>query len=148
MGAALIGIAVFNLLPMLIIAVKMGIFYTYYYFGQNYADDVCLKSILTNAYLWATILAIFGCGKALFNRTSKFAAYMTKSSFGIYTVHYLVVLAACYSLKHHTVLPVFAIYLISIISVLVISPALYELLKRIPILRYFILGIINEIKEQ
>lgn len=131
-------------LPMLIIAVVTGIAYTVYYFGQNYADDACLKSIFTNAYLWIAILAILGCGKAWLNKTSKFAAYMTKSSFGIYIVHYLVVLAACHYLKLYSALPVFAIYLIAILSVLVISPVLYELLKRIPILRYLILGIQRE----
>jgi glucan biosynthesis protein C len=131
-------------LPMLIIAVVMGISYTVYYFGQNYADDACLKSIFTNAYLWIAILAILGCGKAWLNKTSKFAAYMTKSSFGIYIVHYLVVLASCHYLKLYSTLPVFAIYLIAIFSVLAISPVLYELLKRIPILRYLILGIQRE----
>lgn len=128
-------------LPMLIIAVVMGIVYTVYYFGQNYAGDVCLKSIFTNVYLWVAILAILGCGKAWFNKTSKFATYMTKSSFGIYIVHYLVVLAVCYYLKFYTGLPVFVIYIIAIFAVLIIAPALYELLKRIPILRYLILGI-------
>jgi surface polysaccharide O-acyltransferase-like enzyme len=136
-------------LPMLMIAVVMGIAYTVYYFGQNYAADACLKSVFTNAYLWIAILAILGCGTACLNKTSKFATYMTKSSFGIYIVHYLVVLAACYILKIYTALPVFVIYLIAIFSVLIISPALYELLKRIPILRYLILGIQKEkIKEQ
>jgi len=135
-------------LPMLIIAVVTGISYTVYYFGQNYADDACLKSIFTNAYLWIAILAILGCGKAWLNKTSKFAAYMTKSSFGIYIVHYIVVLAVCHYLKLYSALPVFAIYLIAIFSVLVISPVLYELLKRIPILRYLILGIQKEKRKE
>ena len=136
-------------LPMLMIAVGMGISYTAFYFGRNYADGSCLKSIFTNVYLWMAILAILGCGKTWFNKTSKFAAYMTKSSFGIYIVHYLVVLSTCYFLKFYTALPVYAIYLIAILSVLIISPALYELLKRIPILRYMVLGIKTEkIKEQ
>ncbi|HPD89433.1 MAG TPA: acyltransferase [Oscillospiraceae bacterium] len=136
-------------LPMLMIAVGMGIAYTAFYFGRNYADGSCLKSIFTNVYLWMAILAILGCGKTWFNKTSKFAAYMTKSSFGIYIVHYLVVLSTCFFLKFYTALPVYAIYLIAILSVLIISPALYELLKRIPILRYMVLGIQTEkIKEQ
>ncbi len=128
-------------LPMLMIAAVTGIAYTVYYFGQNYTEDACLKSLFTNAYLWVAVLAILGCGKAWFNKTSRFATYMTKSSFGIYIVHYLVVLSACYFLKLYTALPVFAIYLIAIFLVLIIAPALYELLKRIPILRYLILGI-------
>jgi len=128
-------------LPMLIIAVLMGIGYTWYFFGQNYAEDACLKHIFTNIYLWAAVIAILGCGKVWLDKTSKFATYMTKSSFGIYIVHYLIVLAACYYLKLYASFPVLVIYLIAIFSVLVISSALYELLKRIPILRYLILGI-------
>ena len=136
-------------LPMLIIAVVMGIAYTAFYFGRNYTDDACLKSIFTNAYLWMAILAVLGCGKTWFDKTSQFATYMTKSSFGIYIVHYLVVLSACYFLKLYTALPVFVIYLIAVFSVLIISPAFYELLKRIPILRYLILGIQKDkIKEE
>ena len=127
--------------PMLVLAAAMGIAYSIYYFGRNYADAACLQSFFTNLYLWAAVLAVLGCGKAWLDKTSKFAAYMTKSSFGIYIVHYLVVLSACYSLKVYTSLPVFAVYLIAIFSVLVLSPALYELLKRIPVLRYLILGI-------
>jgi peptidoglycan/LPS O-acetylase OafA/YrhL len=135
-------------LPMLMLAVVTGIAYTVSYFGRNFTEDACLKSIFTNAYLWIAILAILGCGKAWFNKTSKFAAYMTKSSYGIYIVHYLVVLVACYLLKSYTALPVFAIYLIAICAVLILSPALYELLKRIPILRYLILGIQKEKRKE
>ena len=136
-------------LPILIIAVVMGIAYTTFYFGRNYADDACLKGIFTNVYLWTAILAILGCAKTWLDKTSQFASYMTKSSFGIYIVHYLVVLCACYFLKSYTSLPAFAIYLIAIFSVLIISPALYELLKRIPILRYLVLGIQKDkIKRQ
>lgn len=128
-------------LPMLILAAAAGVAYTVYYFGRNYTDDACLKSVFTNAYLWAAILAILGCGKAWFGGTSKFADYMTKSSFGIYIVHYLVVLSACSYLKLRTALPVPVIYLTAVCAVLVLSPALYELLRRIPVVRYLVLGI-------
>jgi peptidoglycan/LPS O-acetylase OafA/YrhL len=126
---------------MLIIAVITGIAYAWYFFGQNYAGDAVLKHLFTNVYLWTAVIAILGCGKAWFDKTSKFSVYMTKSSFGIYIVHYIIVLSACYYLKLYTALPVFAIYLIASLTVLAASPALYELLKRIPILRYLVLGI-------
>lgn len=128
-------------LPMLYISVLMGIGYTWYFFGKNYADDFCLKHIFTSIYLWAAVIAILGCGKAWFEKTSRFASYMTKSSFGIYIVHYLVVLATCYYLKSFTQFSVLVIYFLSILSVLIISPALYELLKRVPIIRFMVLGI-------
>lgn len=128
-------------IALLLVAVVMGISYTIYYFEANYADTAILKNIYTNIYLWFAILAILGCGKAWFDRTSKFATYMTKSSFGIYIVHYLPVMLLCYFLKTYAKVPVVFIYILAIIGVLSISPAVYELLKRIPIIRYLMFGI-------
>ena len=128
-------------LPMLLIFIVMGISYTIYYFGQNYAADACLKSLYTNIYLWTAILAILGCAKTWLNRTSKWTIYMTESSFGIYIVHYIVVLSVCSYLKFRTSLPVIAIYVIAVLAVVIISPVLYEIIRRIPVLRYLVLGI-------
>ena len=128
-------------IALLLVAVVMGVSYTIYYFGTNYADTAILRNIYTNIYLWFAILAILGCGKAWFDKTSKFATYMTKSSFGIYIVHYLPVMLLCYFLKTYATVPVVFIYILAIIGVLIISPAVYELLKRIPIIRYLMFGI-------
>lgn len=127
--------------PMLILAAILGVAYTVFYFGKNYTEDAVLKSLFTNIYLWVAILAILGCAKSWWNKASKFTQYMTKSSFGIYIVHYIVVLPLCYALKYYTTLPVFLIYLIAIFGVPVLSVALYELIRRIPVLRYLVLGI-------
>lgn len=118
----------------------MGIAYTIHYFGVNYADASVLQHISTNIYLWFAILAILGCAKAWFDKTSRFASYMAKSSFGIYIVHYLVVLVICYFLKAYAPIPVLFIYIISIAGVLLLSPAIYELLRRIPVIRYLMFG--------
>ncbi len=128
-------------LPLLFAAIVLGISYTIYFFGTNYTDYSCLKHIFTNLYLWTAVLAVLGCGKAWLNRMSRFAEYMSKASFGIYVVHYLVALSACYLLKTYAVLPTAAVYIIAIFSVLFFSPILYELIRRIPILRFFVLGI-------
>jgi hypothetical protein len=102
---------------------------------------VLLKSIFTNVYLWMAILAIFRLRKDMFNKDIEICSIYDKIELWHIHVHYLVVLSTCYFLKFYTALPVYAIYLIAILSVLIISPALYELLKRIPILRYMVLGI-------
>lgn len=128
-------------LPMLALAVLTGISYTIYYFGSNYAEDAVLKSIFTNVYAWIAILAILGCGRAWFDKTNAFADYMKRSSTGIYIVHYPIVLIFGYLLKNHTGLPVVFIYVFAVIGVLVFSPLLFEVLKRIPIIRYLVLGI-------
>lgn len=131
-------------IPLLITAVILGVCYTIYYFGQNYTDAVCLQGIFTNVYLWIAILAIFGCGKAWCNGTSRFAEYMTKSSFGLYIVHYPIVLVSCYVLIHYFELPAVMLYLLAFILELTLTPAVYELFKRIPVVRYLVLGIKNK----
>jgi surface polysaccharide O-acyltransferase-like enzyme len=66
---------------------------------------------------------------------------MAKSSFGIYVMHYLVIASLGYMLKMYTQLPPLAIYAILLASVLLISPALNELISRIPFIRWCVLGI-------
>ncbi len=131
-------------IPLLIASVIIGVGYTVYYFGQNYAEGACLQSIFTNVYLWIAILAIMGCGKAWCNRTSRFTEYMTKASFGLYVVHYPIVLAACYILLYYCELPVSILYLLALILELVLTPVVYELFRRIPLIRYLVLGIKNQ----
>lgn len=68
------------------------------------------------------------------------SGYMTKSSFGLYIVHYLVVASIGYMLKLYTQLPPVAIYLILAAAVFTLSPLLYEILHRIPVIRWSVLG--------
>lgn len=128
-------------IPMLMLALIGAVAYTWHYFGQNFAESACLKSLFTNVYLWIVILAILGCFRAWGDRTNRFAAYMTKASYGIYIVHYIITLGSCYLLKNYTVLPVALIYVLAILMTFVLSVVLYEGIRRIPILRYLVLGI-------
>lgn len=127
-------------LPLLGAAVAACLAEVAVFWGQNYTDDAVLKSALTNGYAWLAVLAVLGCGRAWLNKTNAFASYMAKSSFGIYVVHYLLVIAPCWWLKNCTALPAAACYLIGCAVVLVGSPLLYELLRRIPLVRYCVLG--------
>lgn len=128
-------------IPLLIAAVIAGVGYTIYYFGKSYADEACLQSIFTNIYLWIAMLAILGCGKAWWNKTSRFSEYMTRSSFGLYVVHYPIVLAACYLLIHYSHLPVAVMYFVALILEFALTLLIYELFRRIPVIRYLVLGI-------
>ena len=131
-------------LPLGIAALALGIGYVICYFGQNYTDAPSLQNLFINLYLWVAILAILGCGKKWLNGTSKFSAYMTKASFGIYITHYLPLIASAYLLKTYTSRPVPAIYLITAICTFGGSILLYEVIRRIPVLRYCVLGIRKE----
>lgn len=127
--------------PLLAAAVIMGIVYTAYYFPQNYSDAACLKSLFTNVYLWLAVLALLGCGKVHWDRTTPFTRYMAGASFGLYVVHYSIALYTCYALRFLTQLPAWLSYLLAIAVVLLLSPAAYEGLRRIPVLRFLLFGI-------
>lgn len=127
-------------IPMLFAAVILGVVFTVCYFGESFVSTKCLTSFLTNCYLWAAILAILGCGKAWFNKTSAFASYMTRSSFGFYVVHYLVVQVVCFYVYHFSPLPKALNYFLALAIELPGTFLLYEGLRRIPVIRYLVLG--------
>jgi surface polysaccharide O-acyltransferase-like enzyme len=85
-------------------------------------------------------LALMGWFQAKFDRTGPFATYMTRSSFGIYIVHYLVVASLGYMMKIYTQLPPWSMYVILTVAVFTLSPLLAELLRRIPFIRWCVLG--------
>ena len=86
-------------------------------------------------------LAMMGWFKAKFDRTEAFAGYMTRSSYGIYIVHYLVIAALGYMMKVYTSLAPWMMYVILFVAVMTISPLLYEIIRRIPFVRWCVLGI-------
>ena len=126
--------------PLLACAVISGGILIGTTFGQDNTSPQYLGSPLNCLYSWMMCLAMMAWFKAKFDGTGKFAAYMTKSSFGLYIVHYLVVASLGYMMKIHTQLPPWAMYLILFVAVFTLSPLLYEVLHRIPFLRWCIFG--------
>ena len=110
------------------------------YFGRDNTSPEFLQSPLNSVYGWMAILGLIGTFKALFDRTSKFATYMTRSSFGIYIVHYLVIASLGYMMKTYTQLPPWSMYVILTVAVFTLSPLLYEGLHRIPFVRWCVFG--------
>ena len=128
-------------IPMLCLAIIGAVFYTVYYYGSDYTSKECLQSIITNLYLWIVILAVIGCAKKYCKGETAFTRYMAKSSFGFYILHYPVLTVVCYLLHYRFELPAIYNYAIALAAEFIITFALYEVLKRVPILRYVILGI-------
>ena len=83
---------------------------------------------------------MMGWFQARFDYTGKFGNYMTRTSFGLYVVHYLVIASLGYMMKTYTQLPPVAMYVILTIAVFTLSPLLYEILHRIPFIRWCVLG--------
>lgn len=128
-------------IPMLCAAAVGAVLYVFRYGGSNYTSPSCLQSIAANLYLWFAVLAIIGCGRQYFNHETAFTRYMTKSSFGLYILHYPILTVTCYLLHFHLNFPAICNYMIALAAELIITPALYEAIKRIPIMRYLVLGI-------
>ena len=128
-------------IPLLCLAIIGAVFYTVYYFGSDYTSPACLESMITNLYLWIVVLAVIGCAKKYCGGETAFTRYMAKSSFGFYILHYPVLTVTCYLLQYRFNFPAICNYVIALAAELLITFSLYEVLKRVPIVRYLILGI-------
>lgn len=109
-------------------------------FGQDNTSPQYLSSPLNCIYGWLACLAMTAWFKARFDRTSAFAGYMARSSFGLYILHYAVIASFGYMMKTYTTLPPWAMYVLLAVAVFSITPLLYELLRRIPFIRWAVLG--------
>ena len=127
-------------IPLLACAVVAGGVLIATTFGQNNTAPAYMASPLNCLYGWLMCLALMGWFQARFDRTGPFAAYMTRSSFGLYIVHYMVIGSLGYMMKVYTQLPPWAMYLILTVAVFTLSPLLYEILRRIPFVRWAVLG--------
>ena len=65
---------------------------------------------------------------------------MNRSSYGFYVLHYSILVSFGYMLKVYTQMPAWLIYIALAAAVFTLTPLLYELLRRIPFLRWAVLG--------
>ena len=128
-------------IPMLFLSVAGAVLYAIRYGGSDYTVPSCLQSILTNLYLWIVVLAVLGCGKRYFNRETAFSRYMAKSSFGIYILHYPILISVGYILHTYFGFSAICNYALTLILEISMTFAAYEIIKRIPIVRWLVLGI-------
>lgn len=127
-------------IPLMICAAISGTALVATGFGQDCTLPQYLCSPLNNIYGWLMCLAMMGWFKTHFDSTGRFAGYMTRSSYGIYIVHYLIIASLGYTMKTCTQFPPACMYIILTVAVFALSPVLYEILRRIPFLRWCIFG--------
>ena len=128
-------------IPLMAAAVISGTILTVTTFGQNNTVPQYMSTPLNCLYGWLMCLAMMGWFKAKFDKTNAFAGYMTCSSFGLYIVHYLVIASFGYMMKVYTQLPPAAMYAILTVAVFTLSPLLYEIIRRIPVVNWCVLGV-------
>ena len=127
-------------IPLMVCAVIAGAVLIVTTFGKDNTSPEYLTSPLNNIYSWLMCLAMMGWFKNSFDNTGRFADYMTRSSYGLYIVHYLIIVSVGPLLKNGTQMPTLCIYIILTVAVFALSPILYEIIRKIPFLRWSILG--------
>lgn len=127
-------------------AVVLGGLYTYFYYGKNYAERPYVNNPLAIAYAWFACLAIFGVMKRWGNRTGKVAAFINRRSFGLYIFHYLALSVAAYLMVICGNMRGIIVYLISVVAAYGGGFLLNEIVSRIPVIRWCVLGIRKEKK--
>ena len=133
-------------IPLGCIALPGAVIYAVRYGGSNFTASSCLQSLHTNLYLWIAVLTVIGWAKHFGNRETAFSRYLSKSSFGIYILHYPVLIAICYMLTTYWDLPAIWNYTLALVLEWVLTFSIYEAVKRTPVVRYLILGMKSERK--
>ena len=132
-----------------LLAVGSGIAFVAYFWGRApYTEHVVLDTLLCNVYAWLACLGIFAFMKRYGGFENTLTKWMSARSWGLYVFHYLfIAVSAWYLHVYAPTMPPLAVYLIVGISGFAGAFILYEIVKRIPVVRWLVLGIKKERKS-
>lgn len=122
-------------------ALVIGTVFVITFWGAPYTEHSVLDTFLCNLYAWTAVLAILATMKKWGNFDNAFSRWMTRKSWGLYLFHYLPLAACAWYLHKYTTLPAFAMYFCVGAAAFVGAYALYEIISRIPILRWCVCGL-------
>lgn len=128
-------------IPLLASAVLFALIYLLTHYRDNYAVMPTVNCIPAVVYGWTACLAMIGCMKKWGNKMPEFASFLSRRSFGLYVFHYLPLSATAYMLHKFTSLSALPMYLFTAFAAFIGSFVMYEIISRIPVLRWCILGI-------
>lgn len=128
-------------LPLSIVALGLGIGFVTVFWGEPYAEHQVLDTLLCNVYAWIATLAVLSVMKKWGNFENPFSRFMGRKAWGLYLFHYLPLSACAWYLHLYTALPPVAMYLFVGVAAFAGALILYEIIRRIPVLRWCICGI-------
>ncbi len=128
-------------IPLIVVSIVLGGVYIYTHFGDNAMDMPTVACIPAIAYCWSVCLALLGSFKAWFDKSNSFTKYMGKRSFGIYTFHYLAMSGVALLIALYTDWPAWTCYTLCGVAGLAGGVVLWEVVSRIPFVRWCLLGI-------
>lgn len=99
-----------------------------------------------NVYLWAVVLAVLGNARHYLHQERAVSRFFTQRSYALYVVHYPVLLLTALLLTERTTLPVALTYLLTLLIGFGATLGLSEIIRRIPGIRWLVLGIRKEKK--
>ena len=130
-----------NLVLLVFITAAFFMLYITKYFGENYASIEIFSGPESIAYAWSMCLAMLGLFNRFFDRGNEISGFMTKTSFGLYVFHYMGISLSAYLMYNYTHFPVLLIYIITGICGYAAGFLIAAVIKRIPFLRWCMLGI-------
>ena len=129
-------------LPIGITAVVIAPIFTKMYWGQNYAGHEVLDTLMCNIYAWFAVLAVFAFMKKFGGFENPFTKWMNSKSWGLYIFHYFYITISAYYLKLYLPnVPVIIVYILTTIIAFGGAYLTYEIISRIPFIRWCVLGI-------
>lgn len=124
------------------LAIISGCVFVIVNWGKSYPDHEVLDTLSCNIYAWFGTLGVLSGMKKWGNFDNSFSSWMRKKSWGIYVFHYLgIAVSAWYLRKYMPSMAPVIVYLAVMVSGVVGALLLYELISRIPIIRWCVLGI-------
>lgn len=127
----------------LVITLIFYIFYIgaiLYYYHLNSSGNLLLRVlviVMRNGIMITTIVTIIGYGKKYLNKEGKVLEYLNKACFPIYILHQTVIVIIAYYLLNYT-LPMYVSISIIVGSSVVVTFGIYEIFRRIKIMRFLI----------
>ncbi len=127
------------------LASVMCVIFVIRFWGQSYPDHEVLDTLLCNVYAWTGVLGVLAFMKRWGNFENAFTRWMCRKSWGLYVFHYLMIAVTGWYLR--TLCPSLApaaVYLLTAAAGFGGSIILYEIMSRIPVIRWCVLGIGKE----
>lgn len=125
-----------------VFAIVAGVVFCIMYFGKPYPDHEVLDTIVCNVYAWLGTVGVLAFMKKWGGFENSFTKWMNKKSWGLYIFHYLpIAVSAWYLTKMTPQIHPFFIYIIVAIAGFAGAYILNEVISRIPLIRWCVLGI-------
>jgi glucan biosynthesis protein C len=128
-------------LPLAVCAVILAAAFTVLYWGRPYAEHSVLDTPLCSLFAWFAVIAALAFMKKWGDISNTLTRWMAAKSWGLYLFHYLFIAMTAYYLNMYTKLPAVLLYLFVAAAGFAGAYLAYEIIRRIPVLRWIVCGI-------